>query len=73
MQRYWEKAGLRAYMSFLLRYRTGKYRLENSYTLDEVRQFFEKGEMEKIIIPMDKAVDKLPGIELSHRYRQKLC
>lgn len=66
------KLGCGAYMSFLLRYRTGKYRLENSYTLDEVRQFFEKGEMEKIIIPMDQAVDKLPGIELSHRYRQKL-
>lgn len=66
------RLGCGAYMSFLLRARTGKYGLDNSYTLDEVKRYYDRGETQKIIMPMDRAVDGLPGLELDYIHRQRL-
>ncbi|NLO81920.1 MAG: tRNA pseudouridine(55) synthase TruB [Clostridiales bacterium] len=66
------KMGCGAYMGFLLRCKSGKFSLEDSYTLDELIRCYDIGEIDKIILPMEHAVDELPKADLSPVHYKKL-
>jgi tRNA pseudouridine55 synthase len=59
-----QRMGCGGHMGFLLRCRTGKFNLNDSYTIDEVEQYKHTGDLDKILIPMDKAVETLEKIIL---------
>ncbi len=59
-----QRMGCGGHMDFLLRCRTGKFNLNDSYTIDEVEQYKHTGDLDKILIPMDKAVETLEKIIL---------
>ncbi|MBQ5488123.1 MAG: tRNA pseudouridine(55) synthase TruB [Clostridia bacterium] len=60
-----QQLGLPAYMPFLLRTRSGKFGLEDSFTIAELRALAEEGGLEKTIVPMDKAADHIPALRLT--------
>lgn len=51
-----------AYMSFLVRTRTGNFKIEESYTLEEIKKAAEKEEIEQLIISVELAFANLPQI-----------
>lgn len=57
--------GAPAHLSFLLRSRSGSFTLEETYTLDELRSLRGAGELERALIPPDKALPGLPEARLS--------
>lgn len=59
------KLGVPAYMAFLLRTESGRFRLENSRTAAELAALKEEGRLEEAVIPMDEAVSHLPELRLS--------
>lgn len=56
--------GSGAYMSFLLRSQVGSFSLEDSYTLEELSAFMESDQIKNAMIPMERAVNNLPIIEI---------
>jgi tRNA pseudouridine55 synthase len=48
--------GVPAHMSFLLRTRSGAFELDGSFTIDELKELKEKGELYKAVIPMEQAL-----------------
>ena len=44
---------MRCIHEFSFKSQDGKYGLDNSYTLDEVKRYYDRGETQKIIMPMD--------------------
>ncbi|MGI6315909.1 MAG: tRNA pseudouridine(55) synthase TruB [Christensenellales bacterium] len=60
------------YVSFLLRTRTGMYRLEESYTLDALSEARKNGALETLAQPMDQAVIGLPEMRFPKRYAKVL-
>lgn len=56
--------GVPAYMAFLLRTRSGKFDLESSFTIAELRQMKEEGRLASALIPMDKAAEHIPALRL---------
>ena len=48
--------GVPAHMSFLLRTRSGAFDLDGSFTIDELKELKEKGELYKAVIPMEQAL-----------------
>ncbi len=58
------RLGCGAYMGFLLRCRTGKYTIEDSYTLHEIEEHLLNGELNKILIPMDKAIEGFERVDV---------
>ncbi|MBU1446271.1 tRNA pseudouridine(55) synthase TruB [Patescibacteria group bacterium] len=63
-----QKLGTGAYMSDLNRTRVGKFKLEESYNLDEIEQ---KG-IEVAILPLEKIAENFPSIDLSAEEVDKL-
>jgi len=59
------KLGSAAYMAFLLRCASGNFSLDNSYTLNEVKQRFTDGSIHGIIVPMEKALENLASVIIS--------
>lgn len=57
--------GCPAYMGFLLRTRSGAFRLEDSYSVSEIARLKEQGRLDEAIIPMDRAIPFIPEIRLS--------
>ena len=51
-------------MSFLLRTSSGKFNLENSITLDELKKFVEEGTVEEHAFGIDYTLDSYPKIVL---------
>ncbi|WP_204486607.1 tRNA pseudouridine(55) synthase TruB [Caldicoprobacter guelmensis] len=66
------RLGCGAYVSFLLRCRTGRYTLSDSYTLHEIEDCFSKGELHELVIPMDKAIDRLERFDVPAVYYKRL-
>lgn len=54
-----------AYLSFLLRSRSGGFDLEEAYTLDELRALKDAGELWRALIPPEKALAGLAAAPLS--------
>ena len=56
--------GVPAHMSFLLRTRCGKFGLDSAYSIAELREMKERGELEKAVLPMDIALMQLDEISI---------
>jgi len=61
-----------AYMGFLLRYRTGRYTIDDSRTLDEIEEHLLNGQLDKIIIPMDQAVEGFERVDVPSMHYKSL-
>ncbi|MCR5808055.1 MAG: tRNA pseudouridine(55) synthase TruB [Clostridiales bacterium] len=59
-----EALGVPAHMAFLLRTRSGAFTLEDSYSIAELREMKEKGELYSAVIPMDRAVSHVPELRI---------
>lgn len=56
--------GCGAYMSFLIRTSSGTFTVENSFTLQEIKDAWNQQKINNILIPMDKALFKFKSITL---------
>ena len=54
-----------AYMNTLRRTKTGPFTIEESHTLKEIETLKNNGELEKIIIPVDRMFEEYPKIKLN--------
>ncbi|WP_425447484.1 tRNA pseudouridine(55) synthase TruB [Dethiothermospora halolimnae] len=59
-----ERLGTYGYMSFLIRTQVDNFTLDNSMTLDEIKEFYESDRLKDKIIPMDFALTHFPSINL---------
>lgn len=66
------RLGCGAYVSFLLRCRTGRYTISDSYTLYEIEDCFSKGKLHELVIPVDKAVDRFEKLDVPAVHYKKL-
>ncbi|MBR0156408.1 MAG: tRNA pseudouridine(55) synthase TruB [Clostridia bacterium] len=57
-------AGHPAYMAFLLRTQSGKFGLDSSFTVAELRELKAKDGLASVVMPMDEAVSHIPALEL---------
>lgn len=64
--------GCGAYMNSLVRTKSGNFLLEKSYTEEEIREISKKGELEKILIPIDCLFNKLPQLTISKKEEEKV-
>jgi len=67
-----EFLGCGGHMSSLVRIRSGPFLLEDSYTLEELERLKSEGRLETALIPMDKALLKMPSVYISHSNAVKL-
>lgn len=67
-----EKLGCGACMSELTRLRTGRFSIENSVSLEELRQYAQKGEAEKLLIHPEEIFDKLLRCTVSENFNKYL-
>jgi tRNA pseudouridine55 synthase len=56
--------GVCSHLSFLLRTETGQFSIADSYTVNELRDLKENGNLEKAVIPMDQAISYLATVRL---------
>lgn len=59
-----QKLGCGACMTELVRTQVSRFRLENSFTLDEVRERKEAGTLEEILVPIDAMFDSYESVTL---------
>ncbi|MBO4384641.1 MAG: tRNA pseudouridine(55) synthase TruB [Clostridia bacterium] len=59
-----DACGCPAYMGFLLRTRSGAFRLEDAYSIAEIAELFGAGRIEEAVIPMDRATEHIPELRL---------
>ena len=64
--------GTGAVMSELERTRTGIFKKENAYTLEEIEKLAESGEIERILIPPDAILEDLERIDVDSAHEQKI-
>jgi len=64
--------GCGAYMSFLIRTQTGEFELDNSFTFDEIKCFYEKDTVDKFLIPIDKALTNFNSITVDDEQFERL-
>ena len=67
-----EKLGCGAHMSSLERTRSGSFVKENSITLDELKNLCENGDSDKVLLSMEKAVEKYKKIIVSPKAEKLL-
>jgi len=56
--------GCGAHMSYLIRTRSGPFRLEDAWPLEEIRDLHGGGMVEKAVLPMETAVAGLPALQV---------
>ncbi len=59
-----QKLGCGACMTELVRTQVSRFRLENSFTLDEVRKRKEAGTLEEILVPIDAMFDSYEAVRV---------
>jgi len=64
--------GCGAYLAALTRTAVGPYCIENSFTLDQLRQLEIKNQLEAAILPMDSALQHLPALVMTDLELEKL-
>ena len=69
-----ESIGTGATLSSLRRTTAGRYSVDDAHTIDEIREFAEKGELEKVLLPVDSLFAEYPQLVISDWQKQKcLC
>ena len=67
-----ERLGCFAHMSALCRTQSGRFRIEDAYTLPEIEAMTAAGDT-SFLTPVDRVFDTLPALYLSARKAQKMC
>lgn len=57
-----------AHMRFLLRTRHGSFAIEHAVTIEEVMLSAEKGELEKLLLPMDYPLQNMRRLDVDDKY-----
>ena len=65
--------GIPATMSFLVRTSAGGFSLQHSYSVEELKDLGEKGELESRLLPADKVISHIPAYELAPNRVKALC
>ena len=65
--------GIPATMSFLVRTSAGGFSLQHSYSVEELKDLGEKGELESILLPADKVISHIPAYELAPNRVKAFC
>ena len=66
------RIGCLAHMSALIRTRSGRFCIDDAYTLDEVEKMAGEGDM-SFLVPIDKVFEELPKLILSSRRAKLMC
>lgn len=56
--------GCGAYLSFLLRIKSGMFSIDNSWTLEEIEAYASMNNIDRILIPMDQSIPHLEALYL---------
>lgn len=59
-----QKLGCGGAMASLSRTRVGEFQIEQAYTLDQLQCLAEKGQLSRVIIPVEKMFEKLPFVSV---------
>jgi tRNA pseudouridine55 synthase len=59
-----EALGCGAHLSGLIRTRAGKFKIEESHTLEEIQEFANEGQWRELVVPMDFTLQHLPSVTL---------
>ena len=59
-----EALGCGAHLSGLIRTRAGKFKIEESHSLQEIQQYAEEGRWKELVIPIDFTLQHLPAVTL---------
>ncbi len=66
------KLGVGAYLSFLLRTKSGPFKIEESFIMEEIEKNLEEGSIFKCIIPVDIVFTHLPSVIIKDQARDTL-
>lgn len=66
------KLGVGAYMNTLVRTKTGRFRIEESYTLDNLAKMKEEGTLSDAITHVDALFEEYPKIELNEKQTRSI-
>jgi tRNA pseudouridine55 synthase len=61
-----EKLGCGAYLSFLVRTASGPFQLENTYTLEEIKNMWERNDV-SFLLPLDYALEDIPALTVKEK------
>ncbi|XJZ28541.1 tRNA pseudouridine(55) synthase TruB [Bacillota bacterium Lsc_1132] len=67
-----EKLGYPAHMSKLVRVRSASFTIEECFTLEEVQERMEKGEIDRVLFPLEKALSHLPKYFINDKVAEKV-
>lgn len=67
-----QKLGHPAHMKFLLRTQVGAFAIEQGVTLEDMQEAKEKGELERLLLPMEAPLAHLPRIDVPDRFRKQV-
>lgn len=63
-----ENLGCGAYLSFLIRISSGIFTIDNSFSLQEIKEGLSEGGMDRFLIPMDSALCKFKAITIADKF-----
>ncbi len=66
-----EKLGCGAYLSFLVRTASGPFKLEESFTLEEIEDLWRQGDF-SFLLPIDYALGDIPALTVKEKAQQKV-
>lgn len=64
--------GVYGHMTFLLRTKVGKFSIEDTFTIEEMKETIEKNDIKKLLTPIDNALDNLTEIYLDDMLYNKI-
>lgn len=67
-----EKLGCGAYMSFLLRTGSGKFKLEDTVTLEDIEKYSYDNILEELLVPVDIVFDTFPSITIQPNMEKRV-
>ena len=65
-------AGCGGCMESLVRFRVGRFGLEDALTLSEIEKASEEGRVEEILIPTDRVFDRMPAVTVKEKAEKLL-
>ncbi|MGM0901991.1 MAG: tRNA pseudouridine(55) synthase TruB [Bacillota bacterium] len=67
-----EELGYPAHMSYLQRIQSATMTLDDCYTLEQVQDLAEQGEVEKVLKPLEAGISHLPNFKISDKVAEKV-
>lgn len=67
-----KKLGCGAHMSSLLRTSSGMFSLDTAITLDQLKELAEKGQLQSVLLPLEKALEQYDSIVVSSKGKKLL-